>query len=63
MVVENTKAAEEVREIVATMAIENMYLKKDFVIELLKVANGEKTSEELRQEVIRKHVSYINCRK
>ena len=56
MVVENTKAAEEVREIVATMAIENMYLKKDFVIELLKVANGEKTSEELRQEVIRKHV-------
>ncbi|MBR6835510.1 MAG: hypothetical protein IKM72_05845 [Oscillospiraceae bacterium] len=55
MVVENTKAASDVKEIVATMAIENMYLKKDFVLELIKVANGEKSSEELRQEVIRRH--------
>ena len=55
MVVENTKAASDVKEIVATMAIENMYLKKDFVLELIKVANGKKSSEELRQEVIRRH--------
>ena len=55
MVVENTKAASDVKEIGATMAIENMYLKKDFVLELIKVANGEKSSEELRQEVIRRH--------
>jgi len=37
------------------MAIENMHLSKDFITELVKVANGEKTSEELRQEVIRKY--------
>lgn len=40
------------------MAIENMYLDEAFVKEMLKVANGEKTSEELRQEVIRKEIIY-----
>jgi hypothetical protein len=55
MIVENTKATADVKEVVATLAIENMYLKKDFVLELIKVANGEKTSEELRQEVIKRH--------
>ena len=43
------------RQVVATMAIENMYLSKDFINELIKVARGEKTSEELRQEVILRH--------
>ena len=37
------------------MAIENMHLSKAFVEELVKVSNGEKTSEQLRQEVIRKY--------
>ena len=37
------------------MAIENMYLSKNFVNELIKVDNGEKTTEELRQEVIKKY--------
>ena len=44
-----------VKKVVATMAIENMYLSQEFVEELEKVAKGEKTSEELRQEVIKKH--------
>lgn len=55
MVVENTKATESVRNVVATMAIEDMYLSKEFVIELIKVAKGEKKSEELRQEIIKKY--------
>lgn len=55
MIVENTKKTESVRNVVATMAIEDMYLSKDFVAELLKVAKGEKTSEQLRQEVIKKY--------
>jgi hypothetical protein len=55
MVVENTKKTESVRNVVATMAIEDMYLNEDFVVELIKVAKGEKTSEALRQEVIRKY--------
>ena len=51
--VENTKENRDVQQVVATMAIENMYLSPDFIEELLKVSRGEKTSEELRQEVIR----------
>jgi len=55
MTVENTKASRNIRNVAATMAIENMYLSKAFVEELVKVSKGEKTSEQLRQEVIRKY--------
>lgn len=55
MMIENTKSARDIRNVAATMAIENMYLSKAFVEELVKVSNGEKTSEQLRQEVIRKY--------
>ena len=55
MLVENTKQNRAVQSVVATMAIENMYLSKEFVNELIKVANGEKSSKELRQEVIKKY--------
>lgn len=55
MLIKNTKSAREIRDVAATMAIENMYLSKAFVEELVKVSNGEKTSEQPRQEVIRKH--------
>ena len=49
------KEARSVRNVVATMAIEDMYLSREFVNELVKVANGERTSESLRQEVIKKY--------
>ena len=55
MLVNNTKANRGVKKAVATMAIEDMYFNKDFITELIKVANGKKTSEELRQEVIKKY--------
>ncbi len=55
MKIEDTKKTRDIRNVAATMAIENMYLSKAFVEELVKVANGEKTSEELRQEVIHKY--------
>lgn len=55
MIVENTKQNRDVQYVVATMAIENMYLSNDFIKELLKVSRGEKTSEELRQEVIKQY--------
>ena len=44
-----------VTDVVATMAIEDMYLSREFVDELVKVANGKRTSESLRQEVIKKY--------
>jgi len=58
MIVKNTKATRNVKKVAATMAVEDMALSKEFVNELMKVANGEKTSEELRQEVIKKHARY-----
>lgn len=55
MIVENTKKNQSIKQVVSSMAIEDMYLRKEFVVELIKVAKGEKSSEQLRQEVIRKH--------
>ncbi len=55
MTIENTKKTRDIRNVASTMAIENMHLSNAFVTELIKVSNGEKTSEELRQEVIHKY--------
>ena len=55
MIVENTKATRSVQQAVATMAISGMYFDKEFIEEMIKVANGEKTTEELRQEIIDKY--------
>jgi len=55
MILKDTEVSRKLRDVAATMAIENMYVSKEFLLELLKVANGEKSSEELRKEVIRKH--------
>lgn len=49
------KQPKRVTDVVATMAIEDMYLSREFVDELVKVANGKRTSESLRQEVIKKY--------
>jgi len=55
MIVKDTNSNRKLAQVVASMAIEEMYVSEDFVKELLKVSNGEKTSEELRQEVIEKY--------
>ena len=55
MVIANTNSMKRIRNVVATMAIEDMYLSKEFVNELIMVSNGEKTSDQLRQEVIKKY--------
>ena len=55
MVIENTKSNQQLAQVIASMAIEEMYVSQDFMQELLKVSKGEKTTEELRQEVIKKY--------
>ena len=60
MLVENTKENRNVQRAVATMAVEGMYFDESFIQEIIKVSNGEKTSEELRQEIIRKHAG-VKC--
>ena len=56
MFVKDTMKNRTVRQVVASMAIEDMYFDEKFISELLKVANGEKTSEELRQEILKPYV-------
>ena len=55
---DNTKENREIRNVVTTMALEGMYLDEEFINELIKVSKGEKTSEELRQEIIKKYVRH-----
>lgn len=52
MLVNNTEATRNVRNAVASMAIEDMYFSKEFVLKLIEAAEGKRTYEELRKEVI-----------
>ena len=58
MYIENTKENWGLKNAVASMAIEDMYFSDDFIREMLKVTKGEKTSGELRQELLKK---YVRC--
>lgn len=55
MLVKNTEATRQVRDVVATMAIEDMYLSKEFVLKMIEVAEGKRTSEEIIEEIISKY--------
>lgn len=55
MLVDNTRENREIKNVAATMAIEDMYFSKEFISEMIKVSKGEKTSEELRREIIKKY--------
>ena len=55
MLVENTSSNRKLAQVIASMAIEEMYVNKEFLKELLKISKGEKTTEELRQEIIKKY--------
>lgn len=58
MILENTQKNREIKNVVATMAIEDMYLSEDFLNEIVKISKGEKTFEELRREVIKKYARF-----
>lgn len=55
IIAKNTSDALKVKNVISTLAVDNMYLSESFVKELLKVSNGEKSSEQLRQEVLKKY--------
>ena len=50
-----TAISKNIKKVAASMAIEQMYLSPVFIKELVKVEKGEKTTEELRREVIKKY--------
>lgn len=58
MIVENTERNREIKRAVASMSIEDMYFDKSFLSEIIKVSNGEKTSEDLRKELLKKYARY-----
>ena len=55
MQVKNTDAARKVRDVVASMAIEDMYLSKEFITKLIEAGEGKRTYEELIEEVKNKY--------
>ena len=55
MIIKNTEAGRIVQQVAATMAISDMYVSKEFIEKLLKVSNGEMSSEELRKEVLKEY--------
>lgn len=55
MIVENTKEMRSLKSVFATMAIENMYFDEAFINEMIKVARGEKTTEDVIQEIIKEY--------
>ena len=55
MIIKNTEAGRIVQRVAATMAISDMYLSKEFIEKLLKVNNGEMTTDDLIQELNNKY--------
>lgn len=55
MIIKNTEAGRKVQQVAATMAISDMYLSKEFIEKLLKVNNGEMTTDDLIQELNNKY--------
>lgn len=55
MITKNNEETLQIAKVAATLAIENMYVSEEFLNNMVKVTKGEKTYEELRQEVIKKH--------
>ena len=53
--IKNTESGRQVQRVAATMAISDMYVSKEFIEKLLKVSNGEMTSEELRKDVLKEY--------
>lgn len=45
----------KVKNVISTMAIEEMYFNREFIQDMIKVANGKLSSEEVRRAVIKKY--------
>lgn len=55
MMLADTIKTRQIKNVAATMAIENMFVSNAFLRELLKTTTGAKTTEQLRQEIIKKY--------
>ena len=55
MIIANTPQNRAIADVAATLAIEDMFPSKEFIKELISVAEGEKSTEQLRQEIMAKY--------
>ena len=51
MIIKNTESGRKVQQVTATMAISDMYVSKEFIEKLLKVSEGEMTTDDLIKEL------------
>ena len=59
MIKKNSKVAFlDVKNVASTMAIEEMYVSKDFINKMILVASGELSSEQVRQEIISQYARH-----
>lgn len=55
MLVSNTKANNNIKKVISTMAIENMFVDKKEIKKLMDVENGKRTFDDLRKEVFKQY--------
>lgn len=55
-----TKKEEQIKQVAATMSIENMPLTKEAYANLYSIANGSKTTDEVITEIIAKYKQEIS---
>ena len=48
----------DVKNVASTMAVEEMYVSKDFINKMILVASGELSSEQVRQEIISQYARH-----
>lgn len=48
----NNEKLNSVKQVMASMAIEDMYFDSDFIKKIIKIAKGELSSEAVRKEII-----------
>lgn len=55
MIAENTKKMRDIRNVAVSMSIEDMYANKTLIQELIKIDRGEKSYDELIEEMKKKY--------
>ena len=56
MILPNTKKNRMIQQACASLALENMYPDKEFIKELVRVQNGQKSLDDLIQKIKNKYV-------
>lgn len=56
MIVENTENAKKIQRVVASMALENMYVSEDLIKKVMEADEQGKSYDHIRQELMQRYV-------